>query len=84
MAKKIVLAGGSGFLGENLADYLQNRNYDIVILSRQPEKVEKGIRYIQWDGRSIGSWASELDGSHAVVNFTGKSVNCIYNCIIPD
>ncbi|WHY73917.1 TIGR01777 family oxidoreductase [Fictibacillus enclensis] len=78
MAKKIVLAGGSGFLGENLADYLQHRNYDIVILSRQPEKVEKGIRYIQWDGRSISSWASELDGSHAVVNFTGKSVNCIY------
>ncbi|WP_241840502.1 hypothetical protein [Fictibacillus sp. S7] len=65
-------------MGENLADYLQNRNYDIVILSRQPEKVEKGIRYVQWDGRRMGSWASELDGSHAVVNFTGKSVNCIY------
>ncbi|MDN4525801.1 TIGR01777 family oxidoreductase [Fictibacillus fluitans] len=78
MSKKIVLAGGSGFLGENLAEFLQTRNYDIVILSRQPYKVEKGIRYIQWDGRSMDEWASELDGSHAVVNFTGKSVNCIY------
>ncbi|RXI97746.1 TIGR01777 family protein [Anaerobacillus alkaliphilus] len=78
MSKKVVLAGGSGFLGASLADYLDAKGYEVVILTRGSAKVNGNITYLQWDGESLGEWAQEIDGSYAVVNFTGKSVNCIY------
>jgi nucleoside-diphosphate-sugar epimerase len=32
--KRVVLAGGGGFLGQSLAEALLERNYDVVVLSR--------------------------------------------------
>lgn len=78
MGKKVVLAGGSGFLGQHLADLLVTKGYDVVILSRSHKDTKDSIRYVQWDGDHLGEWTEEIDGSYAVVNFTGKSVNCIY------
>ncbi|MCT8138458.1 TIGR01777 family protein [Anaerobacillus sp. CMMVII] len=78
MGKKIVLAGGSGFLGKSLANFLLGKGYQVVILSRNSAPLDGQIKYVQWDGKTLGDWASEIDGSYAVVNFTGKSVNCIY------
>ena len=78
MGKKLILPGGSGFLGESLATFLQEKGYELVILTRGASTERNGIRYMHWDGKSLGEWASEIDGSHAIVNFTGKSVNCIY------
>lgn len=78
MKKKVVLAGGSGFLGKSLADYFHKQSYEVIILSRQPAGIYEGISYLQWDGQALGEWVSELEGADAVFNFTGKSVNCIY------
>lgn len=79
MNKKIVLAGGSGFLGTSLAYFLVEEGYQVVILTRSKSQSSKsGIKYVQWDGIQLGEWISEIEGSYAVVNFTGKSVNCIY------
>ncbi|MGZ9584817.1 TIGR01777 family oxidoreductase [Paenibacillus marinisediminis] len=79
MKRKVVLAGGSGFLGESYAKSLRNQGDEVVILTRGRTNERDGIRYVQWDGRTIGDWERELDGADAVVNFTGKSVNCIYS-----
>ncbi|GGE57331.1 TIGR01777 family oxidoreductase [Priestia taiwanensis] len=76
--KKIVLPGGSGFLGRSLAEYLQAFGYEIVILTRGSSTVKGKIKYVHWDGETLGDWKAEIDGCDAVVNFTGKSVNCIY------
>jgi hypothetical protein len=35
-------------------------------------------RVASWDGKTIGAWASELDGADVVVNLAGRSVNCRY------
>jgi uncharacterized protein (TIGR01777 family) len=35
-------------------------------------------RLVAWDGRTVGSWASEIDGADAVINLAGRSVNCRY------
>ncbi|QOY34930.1 TIGR01777 family oxidoreductase [Anaerobacillus isosaccharinicus] len=78
MSRKIILAGGSGFLGTALAEFLSNKGYQVVILSRTVKHSDLPIKYIQWDGVCLGEWANEIDGSYAIVNFTGKSVNCIY------
>jgi len=77
--KKIILAGGSGFLGESFADYLTKRNYEVVILSRSKKENKLNKRYVTWDGKTKGEWTEEINDSIAIVNFTGKSVNCIYN-----
>jgi uncharacterized protein len=78
MGKKVVLAGGSGFLGQHLADFLINNGYEVVILSRKAATTQGAIKFVQWDAKHLGTWAEEIDGCYAVVNFTGKSVNCIY------
>lgn len=76
MEKRIVLAGGSGFLGQSLASYLMERGYMVTILTRGKTATNDQIEYIHWDGvRLEDEWASRIDESYAVINFTGKSVN---------
>ncbi|WP_028544478.1 TIGR01777 family oxidoreductase [Paenibacillus taiwanensis] len=78
MAANIVLAGGSGFLGQALGTYLSELGYTCCILTRGEAGTRGGIRYVKWDGRTQSGWEHELEGAHGVVNFTGKSVNCLY------
>jgi uncharacterized protein (TIGR01777 family) len=74
--KRIVIAGGTGFIGSALAREFSARSYDVVILSRTPRERGDGIREAGWDGKSIGEWIAHLDGATAVINLTGKSINC--------
>lgn len=74
---RIVIAGGSGFLGLGLARHLQTYNADIVILSRRPPAATGGWRHVTWDARSLGDWARELDGATGLVNLVGRSVDCV-------
>jgi len=77
--KKIIIAGGSGFLGHMLARTLLARRYEVVILSRRPFVAEAGVRVLLWDGASLGDWAEEFECAAGVVNLTGKNVNCRYS-----
>ncbi len=77
--RRIVLAGGSGFLGRALAGHFHGAGWDVVILTRSPNPKSDSIRETKWDGCTIGDWRRELDDATAVVNLTGKSVNCRYN-----
>jgi uncharacterized protein (TIGR01777 family) len=76
--KRIVLAGGSGFLGRAVAAHFLKAKWDTVILTRFPEKGCFAGRQVAWDGISLGPWQEELKGATAVVNLTGKSVDCRY------
>jgi uncharacterized protein (TIGR01777 family) len=71
---KIVIAGGTGFLGRPLTKRLVAEGHDVVILSRSPV-VEGPSRAVAWspDG-SAGEWAKEIDGADAVVNLAGESI----------
>lgn len=75
---RVVLAGGSGFLGQALADDLCQNGYDVVILTRSPRRGTGPIQQVGWDGRTAGTWRECLEGAKAVVNLTGRSVNCRY------
>lgn len=76
MKARIVLAGGTGFLGTRLAEELLVRGYDVVILTRSERRSSSRVRFRQWDGKTAGEWEVELDGAAAVVNFAGRTVNC--------
>lgn len=75
--KRIVIAGGSGFLGLSLATFLTAKGATVVLLSRSEPKQSGDWRYCRWDGRSVGDWCKEIDGADAVINLAGRSVNCI-------
>jgi uncharacterized protein (TIGR01777 family) len=79
MLDKIVLAGGSGYLGQVVADYYKDKAKEIVILSRKEASANSGgQKWIFWDAETPGNWGKELEGADLMVNFCGKNVNCRY------
>ncbi|ANE48401.1 NAD-dependent epimerase [Paenibacillus swuensis] len=70
MNRKIVLAGGTGFVGRFLEQKFRELQDVVKIISR-------GNGHISWsDRRSI---IDALDGADVVINLAGKSVDCRYN-----
>ena len=76
--KRIIIAGGSGFLGNALAKTFLAQRCEVVVLTRSPRERADGAKEIAWDAKSIGDWAKCLDGAEAVINLAGKSVDCRY------
>lgn len=78
---KIIIAAANGFIGQELISYF--KDYEIVALVRniQPgiHSNKPNLRYVQWDGKTPGAWATEFEGAKAVINLAGRSVNCRYN-----
>lgn len=75
--RRIVIAGGSGFLGVSLAHHLAELGVEVVILSRSKPKCAGPWGHVEWDGRTVGSWQNALDGADGLVNLAGRSVDCI-------
>ncbi|WP_404351075.1 TIGR01777 family oxidoreductase [Sutcliffiella horikoshii] len=70
MKKKVVLAGGTGFIGKYLEKQFIQQNYKVIIISRQPQ-------HIAWtDMKGI---KAAVDNAEMVINLAGKSVDCRYN-----
>ncbi len=76
--QKVVLAGGSGFLGRTLAGWFQGLGKEVTILSRSPV-ADSRFRQVFWDGEDKGEWCRELEGAEALINLAGRSVNCRYH-----
>ena len=74
----MVIPGGTGQVGGVLRRALSARGDEVVVLSRHPHELEPGVRHVAWDGRTLGDWASEVDGADAVVNLAGRTVSCRY------
>jgi uncharacterized protein (TIGR01777 family) len=70
---KIIVAGGSGGLGRRVCADLGARGHDIVVLTRAARQ-DSAYRQIEWDGKTVGSWAAELAGA-AVINLCGALVD---------
>jgi uncharacterized protein (TIGR01777 family) len=73
---KIVIPGGTGQIGTLLARAFDADGHEVVVLSRSPGKAP--WRVVQWDAETLSDWAAEIDGSDAVINLAGRSVNCRY------
>ena len=63
--KRVVLAGGSGFLGQALARELLQRDYEVVVLTRELRErdEEDEVKEVEWDGEHVGEWIKILDGA---------------------
>ena len=76
MKKRMVIAGGSGFIGSALAADWLARGGEAVVLTRSPRQRSDGVIEVQWDGVHIGEWIQYLNGVEAVVCLAGKNINC--------
>jgi uncharacterized protein (TIGR01777 family) len=74
--RRVILAGGSGFIGQSLAKELLARKYEVVLLTRTPRGRTDGVIETEWSGEHVGEWIKFLDGAEAVVNLAGKNINC--------
>ena len=77
--KKIIIAGGTGFIGQEICNYFGNEN-KIVILTRQlpdqktnafgensvKDEVLENITYLKWDGSTLSDWAVALEGAQII------------------
>jgi uncharacterized protein (TIGR01777 family) len=70
MQKKVVLAGGTGFIGRYLEKQFQQQGYNVKIISRQHA-------HISWS--DTDSIVSAMENAEMVINLAGKSVDCRYN-----
>lgn len=77
--KKIVIAGGTGFIGSKLTAFL-SEYYEIIVLTRNinhvNEKRINNIRFVYWDGKNLGEWTNEIENAEAVINLSGTSIDC--------
>jgi uncharacterized protein len=71
---RVLVAGGSGFLGGALSAHLRGLGHDVQILSRRPRQGRPD--FIAWapDGSAAGSWASSVGRADAVVNLAGEGI----------
>lgn len=72
---RAIIAGGTGFIGQELVRELHGAGWEIVVLSRSPGKVAdvfgQGVIGMRWDG---GDWASLLGPDTAIVNLAGENI----------
>src|SRR5688572_20624733 len=70
---KVVIAGGSGFLGGPIVQRLLARGDDVAVLTRNPRHVRAG-RAVQWDATSQGAWSDEAAAADVVINLAGENI----------
>lgn len=68
--KKVVLAGGTGFIGQSFSEKFRENGVEVKIISRKSE-------HISWEDRA--GMIDALEGADLLINLAGKSVNCRYN-----
>jgi hypothetical protein len=74
---RIIITGGTGLIGRQLAASLHEDKHEVIVLSRnpnQPAKLPAGVRVERWDGRSAAGWGRWADGAGAIVNLAGAGI----------
>jgi len=75
---RIVLTGGTGFIGRTLSAALARDGHRVILLTRSAERASdlSGplVTVVEWNGRETGSWEQSLDGADAVINLTGAPI----------
>lgn len=77
MAKRVLITGGTGLIGRALSASMAGDGYEVVVLSRSPERaagLPPGVRAARWDGRTAAGWGALADGACAVVNLAGEGI----------
>ena len=77
--KKLIIAGGTGFLGSVIIDHYSTQFDEIVLLSRKRAPQKNNVSTKIWDASTFSGWEKELENADVLINMTGRSVDCRYN-----
>src|SRR5688572_2290984 len=70
---KVVIAGGSGFIGEAVVRDLVSRGHDVAVLTRNPQNIAIG-RALAWDAKTQGAWSNDVAAADVVINLAGENI----------
>jgi hypothetical protein len=70
----IVIAGGTGLIGNRLLERCSREGHDVVVLTRSIHAPYGSTRYATWNGRDVGPWTDAIDGADVIINLSGASV----------
>ncbi len=76
--KKLIIAAGTGFLGQVLVTHFKDKFDKIIILTRGKPKSINSVKYVNWDAKTLSGWENELENASVLINLAGKSVDCRY------
>ncbi|HQV47633.1 MAG TPA: NAD-dependent epimerase/dehydratase family protein, partial [Nitrospira sp.] len=72
---KIIVAGGTGFIGHALVEELARQGHEVVVLSRRSGHAsQSSVRFVEWDACSAGPWHSEVATADVVINLAGAPI----------
>ncbi len=73
MAKKILVTGGTGLVGNMLTKKLQDQGYEVSIMTRSPENV-KHLKAFYWDIKKQEIDEKCLDGIDTIIHLAGENI----------
>jgi len=78
MSQRIVVTGGTGFIGKKLCEELISEEYEVVVLTRNLEKAKEilgeMVTPIHWDGKSSTGWFQYVEDTYAIINLAGENI----------
>lgn len=75
---KVIITGGTGLIGQALAEDLAADGHDVILLSRSTGTVvglSTSVRVEKWDGRTATGWGHLVEGADAIVNLAGANLS---------
>ncbi len=73
---KVLVAGGTGLIGQSLVEKLVENGHQVWILTRRPgeKPARAGAELVSWDGRSPRGWENLMCEADAVINLAGANI----------
>lgn len=74
---RIIIAGGTGFIGSALVRSFAADSHEVIVLSRNPQTARDlpaGVRAVGWDAKTANGWGDLADGADAIINLAGESL----------
>ncbi|MGQ9907779.1 MAG: TIGR01777 family oxidoreductase [Candidatus Flexifilum sp.] len=75
---RVIITGGTGLIGREVANSLANDHHEVIVLSRNTNKTSglaPGVRVVGWDARTADGWGELADGADAIINLAGESIS---------
>ena len=74
---RVIITGGTGLIGQALSDDLLKGGYEVVVLSRSPERAHsqpEGVNLVKWDASTVEGWGHLVDGAYALIHLSGANL----------
>jgi hypothetical protein len=73
---RVIITGGTGMIGSELAASLAGDGHEVIALSRNPSKhaPPPGVQIEKWDSKTAAGWGHLADGADAIVNLAAESI----------